>query len=184
MLPTGKILGADIAGCVEAIIKKFDVTRPYSNIINAETRHIEELLPLFSEYKVTVPANDAANSTAVPATLTETFAIGVDAEKRNIAMYEAFLKENLPDDVRDVFENLREGSVKHLAAFERGGGLDSTGAGQGSGNRGNRQQSAGQQSDPNDCLLNQAGPGALTQQPGGNPVSRGRNGRGQGNGIS
>jgi len=34
-------------------------------------------------------------------------------------MYESFLKENLPDDVREVFEALMNASEKHLASFQR-----------------------------------------------------------------
>jgi rubrerythrin len=34
-------------------------------------------------------------------------------------MYEAFLKRDLPNDVRDVFEALKSASGKHLEAFER-----------------------------------------------------------------
>ncbi len=39
----------------------------------------------------------------------------------NIAMYERFLKTNLPDDVREVFSRLLAGSKNHLDAFKRGG---------------------------------------------------------------
>lgn len=117
-----------------AIIDTFDVARPFTNIIRAEGTHIAELLPLFETYQVPVPAESSvAGQAVIPATLAETFAIGVEAEEKNIAMYEAFLKQDLPDDVREVFENLRDGSIKHLAAFERGVSRD--GATAGAGNR-------------------------------------------------
>lgn len=54
-------------------------------------------------------------------------------------MYESFLKENLPDDVREVFEALMNASEKHLAAFQRqvdgvtGGSGNGNGNGNGSG---------------------------------------------------
>jgi len=140
-----------------AIIDTFDVTRPYTNIIRAENNHIAELLPLFDTYKTPVPAESSVAGLAViPATLAETFAIGVDAEKNNIAMYEAFLKQDLPEDVRDVFENLRDGSIKHLTAFERGVARDGAtagagtgaGPGAGAGNRGGR-GSSGSRNDLN-----------------------------------
>ena len=115
-----------------AIIETFDVTRPFTNIIRAESNHIAELLPLFEAYQVPVPAESSvAGQAVIPATLAETFAIGVEAEEKNIAMYEAFLKQDLPDDVREVFENLRDGSIKHLAAFERGVSRDGATAGLG-----------------------------------------------------
>ena len=115
-----------------AIIDDFDVTRPFTNIIRAENNHIAELLPLFEAYRVPVPAESSvAGQAMIPASLAEAFAIGVEAEEKNIAMYEAFLKQDLPDDVRDVFENLRDGSIKHLAAFERGVSRDGSTAGAG-----------------------------------------------------
>ena len=33
-------------------------------------------------------------------------------------MYNLFLEQELPDDVRDVFIALRDASMKHLTAFE------------------------------------------------------------------
>ena len=55
----------------------------------------------------------------MPATLNEANQIGVDAEINNIAMYEKFLEQELPDDVRTVFEKLKDASENHLAAFEK-----------------------------------------------------------------
>ena len=153
----------------DAIINTFDVTRPFTNIIRAESTHIAELLPLFETYQVPVPAESTvAGQAVIPATLTETFAIGVEAEEKNIAMYESFLKQDLPDDVREVFENLRDGSIKHLAAFDRGvsrdgstaGGLGNRADGSVNGNgkrantadRGNRGSGLGTQ-DPENCIL-------------------------------
>lgn len=103
----------------EAIMDTFGAVRPYTNISRAEQQHISALLPLFETYGYTVPENAAASLVTVPDTLAETYAVGVEAEEKNIAMYESFLKEDLPDDVRIVFENLKAASEKHLAAFER-----------------------------------------------------------------
>lgn len=108
-----------------AIMEVYGVQRPFSNIIRSEQTHIDWLLPLFEEYGVTVPVNDAASGTVIPASLTEAYAIGVDAEIKNIAMYASFLEEDLPDDVRDVFERLMNASVNHQKAFEQAGGRSS-----------------------------------------------------------
>ena len=104
----------------EAIMEKYDVTRPFSNIIKAESKHIELLTPLFEKYGYVVPVNDAAERVYVPATLEEAYKIGVEAEVKNIEMYEQFLKEDLPEDIKDVFQKLLNASEKHLAAYERG----------------------------------------------------------------
>ena len=39
------------------------------------------------------------------------------AEIDSIAMYESFLKTDLPEDVRDLFERLQQASENHLRAF-------------------------------------------------------------------
>lgn len=103
----------------DAIMDQYGVQRPFSNIIRAEAYHIELLQPLFETYDVALPVNDSASKTIVPETLEEAYAVGVDAEVKNIAMYESFLKEDLPADVEAVFTDLMEASEKHLTSFER-----------------------------------------------------------------
>jgi len=104
----------------QALIDVFGATRPFTNILPAEDSHIAALSPLFETYGVPVPVDSSSLAVVVPSTLAEAFPIGVQAEELNIAMYERFLKEDLPADVRLVFENLKSASEKHLAAFERG----------------------------------------------------------------
>jgi len=106
----------------EALIEEFGDVRPFTNIIKAEQRHIEMLLPLFEKYEVEIPINDAADRTVLPETLEETFAIGVEAEIKNIDMYEAFLETDLPEDIELTFERLMRASESHLRAFERNDG--------------------------------------------------------------
>ena len=103
----------------DVIMDTYDVKKPFSNIIKAEATHISLLKPLFEEHGVSIPKKDWNSLVAVPKSVDAAYAIGVDAEKKNIAMYESFLKENLPDDVRTVFEKLMNASKKHLAAFQR-----------------------------------------------------------------
>lgn len=112
-----------------AIMDKYGVQKPFSNIIKAEGKHIDMLLPLLKAYDVTVPKNDATDRVKVPENLEKSYTAGVEAEKKNIAMYESFLKQDLPDDVKLVMERLLEGSKKHLAAFERGEDGKSMGGG-------------------------------------------------------
>ena len=103
----------------EAIIEAFNVTKPYTNIIKSEETHIRLLTPLFTTYNVDLPVGDWSSLITLPATLNEANQIGVDAEINNIAMYEKFLVQELPDDVRTVFEKLKDASENHLAAFEK-----------------------------------------------------------------
>lgn len=102
----------------EYIIGAYGSIRPFTNIIRAEETHIETLLPLFETYGIAVPENDADTRVASVASLTEAYQAGVEAEIMNIDMYEAFLAEELPSDVRTVFESLMKASESHLQAFE------------------------------------------------------------------
>lgn len=97
----------------------YGTQKPLSNIIKAEAVHISLLESLFEEYNIEIPVKDWESFVSVPASMEAAYAVGVDTEQKNIAMYESFLKENLPDDVRDVFEKLMNASVRHLAAFQR-----------------------------------------------------------------
>jgi hypothetical protein len=103
----------------EIILDAYGNINPFANIINAEVSHIQELLPLFEAYDVSVPVDNAASLVALPSTLQEAYEIGVQAEVNNIGMYESFLKQDLPQDVRDVFEALMAASENHLQAFSR-----------------------------------------------------------------
>jgi len=113
----------------EAIINDLDAARPFTNIIKAEETHIDALLALYEAYELTVPSVDPSGQIAVPSTVAEALEAGAVAEIENIAMYDTFLSQDLPDDVRIVFEALQRASESHLNAFE-----NSTGLGQGAGN--------------------------------------------------
>jgi len=128
-----------------AIIGAFGTQRPFSNIVRAEATHIDELLPLFATYQITVPDNEAASQIVVPASIVDSYAAGVVAEQKNIAMYESFLKQNLPADVKAVFTSLLAASQKHLQAFERAAsGTSGVGSGRSNGRAaiGDRQSGA------------------------------------------
>lgn len=103
----------------ETIMLKYGVQKPFSSIVASEGTHISLLLPLFEAYGVEVPKNDAASHTVIPLTLADSYQAGVEAEIANIAMYEKFLEEDLPEDIKVVVEKLKAASEKHLAAFEK-----------------------------------------------------------------
>jgi len=104
----------------EQIINTYGDVKPFTKIVLAEQQHINLLLPLFETYGITVPENEAASQVVLPDSIASALATGVEAEKANIAMYEAFLaQDNLNDDVRSVFELLKTASEHHLAAFSK-----------------------------------------------------------------
>lgn len=102
----------------EKIIEKFGPVKPFTNIILPEERHIQALIPLYTSRGWAVPADESAAHVVVPDSIKQACEIGVQAEINNIAMYDHFLKQNLPSDVKKVFNNLKAASYNHLNAFQ------------------------------------------------------------------
>ena len=121
----------------KAIIAVYGDNKPFSSIVEAEATHIARLVTLFTAYGIPVPEDRSALYTVVPASLQIAYEAGVTAEVHNIAMYETFLKqENLPEDLKLVFEELKKASENHLQAFQNN--VNKPGAGQGNGGGKNR----------------------------------------------
>lgn len=102
----------------EIIMDKYGEQKPFSNIIKAEETHIALLKELFKQYNITIPEDNSKEYEVLPNTLTESYKAGESAEIENIAMYDRFLKENIPDDIKQVFIELRDASKNHLNAFQ------------------------------------------------------------------
>lgn len=103
----------------EYLIDELGAGAPFTNIIKAEETHITLLIPLFETYGLEVPEDTSAEH-LIPATnITEALEAGVLAEINNIAMYNQFLEQELPDDIMEAFTSLRDASEKHLDAFQR-----------------------------------------------------------------
>ncbi|QHT48099.1 DUF2202 domain-containing protein [Bacillus sp. SB49] len=102
------------------IINKFGSIRTFVQIKEAEMRHIYALWQLFDRYQIPLPEDTSASLVTTPETIKAAYAAGVQGEIDNIAMYEKFLTFQLPPDIRIVFNSLRNASVNHLSAFERG----------------------------------------------------------------
>ncbi len=102
------------------IVKAFEITKPFTNIMRAELNHIEMVKDLMLSYDFEIPEVNPSSHIILPETIDAAFTAGVQAEIDNIALYEKFLADNdVPDDIRSVFEYLIAGSEKHLSAFER-----------------------------------------------------------------
>ena len=113
----------------EALMKKFNLDRPYSNIAESEKTHITYLEELYKAHNIQIPRVETKKHLVIPSSPGDAAALGVEAEIKNIAMYEQFLKQDLPDDVRDVFTRLMRASENHKRAFERQ--LEAGGGGRG-----------------------------------------------------
>ncbi|WP_318247495.1 DUF2202 domain-containing protein [Rossellomorea aquimaris] len=103
-----------------AILGTFGSNRTFQQIREAELRHISALAQLFNMYGIPLPPDVSQTFVQTPVSVKAAFAQGVQGEIENIAMYDRFLSYDLPSDARSVFTNLRNASVNHLAAFERG----------------------------------------------------------------
>jgi len=101
------------------ITEHYDVTKPFTNIMKAELTHQDMILDLMDKYNIPVPDVDPSDYLLLPDTLEEAYKTGIYAEVENIALYESFLEKDIPEDVKEVFEYLIQGSENHLAAFER-----------------------------------------------------------------
>ncbi len=100
----------------ETILKEFGDQLPYTNIVKAEKNHIDHLEQLFEDYGYVIPENNA--TPVLPKSLEESYQAEIKTEENNIAMYEKFLKADLPSDVKLVFERLKRASENHLKAFQ------------------------------------------------------------------
>lgn len=102
------------------VIADFGEVRPFTNIRDAEARHIEALLGLFARYGLPVPANPWPNKVPRYANLHEACEAGVAAEVANAALYDKLIASTHRPDVLAVYRNLQEASqLRHLEAFQR-----------------------------------------------------------------
>ncbi len=117
------------------IMDEYGTQQPFSNIMQAELTHQAWLEELMTAYDVALPDKvEVQSQVHLPESIAVALEAGVQAEIANIAMYDRFLQETLPDDVRSVFERLKAASENHLSAFQRSvgqGGYGSQGRGQG-----------------------------------------------------
>jgi hypothetical protein len=121
----------------DQVIADFGEARPFSNIRDAEARHIDALLGLFARYGLPVPENPWPGKVERYASLQAACAAGVAAEIENGALYLRLLASTKRLEILTVFRNLQEASQeRHLPAFqrcvERGAG---GGGGRGAGRR-------------------------------------------------
>lgn len=103
------------------VINKFGEIRPFINIVEAEGRHIEALLPLFSKYDISVPEDNWDSRIETPESILDACRAGVEAEIENAEMYNRLLEvtEDYPDVQRVLIQLQRASAENHLPAFQR-----------------------------------------------------------------
>lgn len=104
----------------DQVLHDFGDQRPFSNIRDAEARHIEALRSLFQRYGLEVPTNAWPGRVPRFASVREACQAAVTAEENNVAMYDRLEQSTTRADLLMVFENLRRASQeRHRLAFQR-----------------------------------------------------------------
>ena len=101
------------------VLETFGDQAPFNNIVSAEAQHIAEMTVLFERYGLAVPADESADYLHPVVDIKEALETCVTGEVDNIAMYNKFLEQDIPDDVRATFTALRNASEGHLQSFRK-----------------------------------------------------------------
>jgi len=103
------------------VIEKFGEVPPFSNVLEAEIKHFQELAMLMEKHQVALPINDFEGKIDAPDSLLEAAEIAVAAEIDNIKMYDNLINyaKTYPD-VLDTLYRLQAASYNnHLPAFRK-----------------------------------------------------------------
>lgn len=101
------------------VLETFGDQAPFNNIISSEAQHITEMTVLFEKYNLAIPADESADHIQRAADVKEALDNCATGEVDNIAMYNKFLEQDIPDDVRATFTALRNASEGHLQSFRK-----------------------------------------------------------------
>lgn len=103
-----------------AAVDDLEPDYPFSVIRDAEESHYTAVATLFQKRSLAVPTStwNVGNVTRF-ATLVSACDAAVVLETNTVAMYDRLLGLTLPDDIKRVFQNLRDASLmRHIPAFE------------------------------------------------------------------
>jgi hypothetical protein len=104
----------------DQVVRDFGPKRPFTNIREAEARHIAALRTLFQRYELEVPENTWPGRVPHYASAREACGAGIKAEIANAVLYERLMRCTSRQDILAVFGNLQRASQeRHLPAFRR-----------------------------------------------------------------
>jgi hypothetical protein len=104
----------------DQVVADFGEVRPFSNIRDAEARHIDALRGLFVRYGLSVPENPWHGKVTRYPSIQAACEAGVDAETANGTMYERLIASTQRTDILSVLRKLQAASQqRHLPAFQR-----------------------------------------------------------------
>jgi hypothetical protein len=101
-----------------ADMHKYGDQSPFTELQAATDLRIKLLKTLFENLGLALPVNTAAEGLAAPSSLQEEYRARAVAETQKIQMYQVFLTQALPDDVRAAFESLLSGSTDALGILD------------------------------------------------------------------
>ena len=124
----------------DQVIADLGEVRPFTNIREAEARHIEALCTLFARYGLNIPENPWPGKVERFPSVQSACEAAVADEIANGELYERLVGTTQRPDILTVLRNLQEASQqRHLPAFQRcaerseGGGRGACGGGHGAG---------------------------------------------------
>jgi hypothetical protein len=104
----------------DLVIRDFGEIRPFTNIREAEARHINALVTLFRAYELTPPENNWIGKVEHFDSVSSACAAAVQGEIDNAELYERLLQSTDRPDILRVYRNLMDASQsRHLPAFQR-----------------------------------------------------------------
>lgn len=104
----------------DQVIDDFGSIRPFTNIREAESRHIHALHRLYNCYGVTPPSNTWSGNAPRFDSVKSACEAAVQAEIDNAELYDQIMHHIERPEILRVFQNLRDASQeRHLPAFRR-----------------------------------------------------------------
>jgi len=102
------------------VLRDFGDIRPFSNIVQAEQRHVDALLELCAHYDVTPPPNRWHSDVPRYVSVREACERAIEGEIANAALYDRVLQSTGRADIVRVYRALQSASTdRHLPAFRR-----------------------------------------------------------------
>lgn len=103
-----------------AVVAAFGPRPPFTNIVQAEARHIAVLSALAQRFGIPRPLDPFPTQTTVEPSWRENCERAIVGELANIQLYDHLLAQIAEPEARQVFQNLRQASLeRHLPAFRQ-----------------------------------------------------------------
>ncbi|MBL8152350.1 MAG: hypothetical protein JNN15_20690 [Blastocatellia bacterium] len=106
----------------QAVISKYGKVKPFVKLVEAEKRHEESLKFVCERYSIAIPENLwRSDAVILPDNLAETYSFAMESEILGIEGLDAALKFLKQEDIKTIFEHLRDASLyNHIPALQRG----------------------------------------------------------------